>query len=615
MTDDRPTRRRFLRTSGLLGSLALAGCNRALEQAGQVTPPDIESETTVESIGRRNVVTTFPAGNMPEYWDIIGGPGSDLELTPNQSFAGSYSLQGRLDSVDYQVLGITSAEPRAPLRDGDEFFAWVYAPTSSPTVRFGLRSAFDGADGAVVTGAPFLHYSDGTAVGHTRSEGISTTETTVGTDFGPGQWIRLGFTVYPSANEVTFSVADDYGNRERTDRLAIGAGFTGEYVIQAYGEQTAQSPFYLDRITAGPYRKGQAERPAPSDDEREAGSDDTASLTAEGVPRVTLNWAYYVEDVLSEDTALSLSVATPDDAPQRALALDAVSVCSDYDPPAYYEEYQTAAGARRRLAVGPGETVALYDSGSTTEATVRSRTSLDGYPNEWVVLETDLKVYALSRAGGLVAGGYIDKNTYLDPVDTLLEQIETGTRPEGGGMASHPLAVLRAFEGRYGHTPLDPSAHTAASVPTTALTAERAKDLVREWYPDDSYAELEAETVGVGGYPVDAYEAYEVWTHEPATTFDCRVVSWVSQDFADRFAERMLQGTTWTFDPDFYGDPDAEHANLGPYDEEVSRIQPPNCGLVTEDGAQKLRKVATTFNDNVPVTHDVYSGTLAIVRV
>lgn len=615
MTEDRSTRRQFLRTSGVLGSLALAGCSSTFNEEVGSTPPKPETTGEVDQLGRVNVVTTFGARTIPDYWSTIGGPAASVEGVATRSFEGSTALKIALGSIDHQVLGITTKPKGMPLQDGDTFFAWVYTPTSGGQLRFGLNYSFKSGDTFISTVAPALEFDDGTVVGRTRDGDGNLTETTISTDFGPGQWMRLELTMYPSTNEVVFAVADDYGKRDQTDPQSIGSGFDGEYQIIVQGDQSTDATFFVDNVTAGPYREDATPTGPPSDENQ---SDDDGSenggpqLTATGYPQITLNWAYYVDDLLSDDVWRDLNIADAEGAPQQALSLNAVSITRGGG--AYYEEYQTPDGARQRLDVDEGEKASLYYIGNTTEVTARSSITVDGFPHDWRVFEDENDVYALTRAGNLVAGGYLPTDTYMDPRDTLIEQIRNREKPEAEGMASHPFDVLKRFETQYGYETLDLAGNTAASVSMDSLTKSRARSLVREWYPDDRYEELDVREIEFSGVPVDAYEGYEVTSDTFRKNFDCRVISWHSAERATQFAEQMLQQSDWTFDPIFPSDKlDDLSSSIGPYGK--SSTNPPNCGLVTEDGVQKLRKVATAFDNENHVTHDVYSGTLTIVRV
>jgi len=256
MTDGRSTRRRFLRASGLLGAGALAGCSSTFNERVGATPPAVESPSTVEQLERVNIVTTFDGSRVPEYWSIAGGPAESATVSRDAARAGVTSLGLRLGDADQRLLGISTAPTGMPLQDGDRFFTWLYVPTTDLIAEFGLRGSFETDDGYLLIGAPTVRLSYGTVSGSTFGDGDDLTESTLGTDVSGDQWLRFGITVYPSSDEVRFSLVED-GQFKRTDRLSFGAELAETYRIYAYGRHNVdtETRIYLDRITAGPYRK------------------------------------------------------------------------------------------------------------------------------------------------------------------------------------------------------------------------------------------------------------------------------------------------------------------------------------------------------------------------
>ncbi|MDG5777296.1 hypothetical protein QA599_12640 [Haloarculaceae archaeon H-GB1-1] len=406
---------------------------------------------------------------------------------------------------------------------------------------------------------------------------------------------------------------------DQTDKLSTEGDYPDSYGVYVSSEGPQHA--YIDRVTAGPYRKS-----IPKIDDGSGGSDRTSDqFSVEGVPQITLNWAYYFEELLSGEQAHGLTVHTVDEAPAEALTLNAVTICSDYRPPAYYEEYQTPKGAQTRLDRAEDEEFKFAPTTNfDATASVITTESFEGYPNQWYLLDGDDNVYGLSRGGNLIAGGSIPKDAYMDPLDTLRRQIRTRERPEGPGMAHHPFRILPVFEEQYGSTSLDMQSHTAASIPMDELTASRAKALAREWYDDassDSIRVRENSPAGFGDYPVDAHETYEVKDTQK-TNFRAIVTSWVSQEHATRYARNVIDGTDWTFDvhfPNYEYDnnPDRNESTMGPYDESFSpgSVQPPNCGLVNEDDVQKLRVETTAFDQETPATFNIFSGVTTIIRI
>lgn len=332
-------------------------------------------------------------------------------------------------------------------------------------------------------------------------------------------------------------------------------------------------------------------------------------LTPDGYPRITLNWANYFKNALPSLSEESLLVATAEDAPQRALDLGVVSMVSGAG---YYEEYQTAYAAKERLRVDVGDTLETYHV-DTLEVT--EKIEVDGYPNTVLILESNLDLFALTRAGGLIAGGSIDKDNYMDPKQTLIDQLRTGEQPEGGGMAQNPWDILPLFDEQYGHESLDLSTNNAASTPMDGFSKEQAKELVLEWYDESKYDDddFQYRETRLDDYPIDSHEAYDVIVNVPEENLSATVTSWVDSEYATRHAQKVISQTRWTFHPAFLNE-DYKESSLGPYDSSNNGVEYPNCGLVTEDGVHKLRKQTEAPSQERPITYDVFSGNITIVR-
>lgn len=335
---------------------------------------------------------------------------------------------------------------------------------------------------------------------------------------------------------------------------------------------------------------------------------DQEKITAPGFPQVTLNWAYYHGDIIPENRGGEMSVATEDDAPERALNLNVVSMCANYNDQTYYEEYQTGYGAQQRLALAETSDVSLFDESDTVR--FESTRQVDRYPNRWYLLENNDIIYALTHVGGLIGGGYILKEDYMDPKQTLIKQIEEEEKPEGGGIGQHPFEVLSAFETRYGHESLDLDTHDDLSIPMNELTPSRAEQLVVQNF--DSVTESDVHIVSERekeGYPVDSNESYFIAV-DTGPLHHIEVTSWVDTDFATRYAQDRPRRYDWTFDA-YPVETEIRESTLGPYRERATPDV--NCGFVSDDGVQKLFLVHTGQRDDVKLVHDIYSGNITMM--
>jgi hypothetical protein len=291
--------------------------------------------------------------------------------------------------------------------------------------------------------------------------------------------------------------------------------------------------------------------------------------------------------------------------------LSIVSAVRNSSRGTYYEEYQTAYAAEKRLDLEVGDQF----EGAHTKRPVKliMREDIDGYPNDWFVFENELNIHALSRAEGIIAGGFVSKDKYMNPIATVLEQLQTGQQPEGGGLKQPPFELLDVFEDRYGHTQLDLEKNAAASVPMEDFSRETATALVEDWYDDSWYesGSFQITEIEVDGYPVDSHEAYRVVSNTFDTSFSVEVASWHSIEFATKYAEESMDSTKWTFEPDEVAE-DTGGENLGPYDGTNGyREQFPNCGFIEEDGVQKLRRWDESGGEYHP-RYDVYSGNVTM---
>jgi hypothetical protein len=120
--------------------------------------------------------------------------------------------------------------------DGDELFSWIYTEESGAkvTLRVGSRS---------IRLSPF---------GNINYDTAEAEKTELSSDSGTGRWIRLGIRLFPSTDEVIFRFRDDSGVDIESDRIATNSEYDA-FEIRG-GDYYPNYDFYIDNVTAGPYR-------------------------------------------------------------------------------------------------------------------------------------------------------------------------------------------------------------------------------------------------------------------------------------------------------------------------------------------------------------------------
>ncbi|MDS0259957.1 hypothetical protein NDI56_11180 [Haloarcula sp. S1CR25-12] len=249
---NKPTRRRLLTAGGLAGLLGLSGCLRLSAGEDGETPTGTRAPTAGPAGGRTGatptesvdgdataVVDGFEDGGLPDHWSVTDPDDSaSVAVTTERAYAGNGSLRvsaGDPLAIETDLDGVT-------LQDGDEFHAWVY--TESPEASVTLRLAGGPA------GSPAIRL---TRFGTVVYDTTGSERTALGSDDGVGGWHRLGLRVYPSVEEVQFSVRQPDGTTVLSDRVESPGGHES-FVIRGGGGRQGDE-FYLDEVTAGPVRR------------------------------------------------------------------------------------------------------------------------------------------------------------------------------------------------------------------------------------------------------------------------------------------------------------------------------------------------------------------------